>query len=45
MEDEVTILMRITVCLNITGRLCAVALCLMLFFTISPCDGCGQGRR
>ena len=35
-EDEVTMLLRITTCLNVTGRLCAVTLCLMLFFPFSP---------
>ena len=31
-----TMLMRITTCLNVTGRLCAVSLCLMLLFPSSP---------
>ncbi|MFA4918486.1 MAG: DUF1207 domain-containing protein [Thermodesulfovibrionales bacterium] len=31
-----TMLMRIATCLNVTGRLCAVALCLMLLFASSP---------
>jgi hypothetical protein len=32
MEDEVTMLMRITTCLNVTGCLCVAFLCLMLLF-------------
>jgi len=32
----VTILMRITTCLNVTGRLCAASLCLMLLFSSLP---------
>jgi hypothetical protein len=35
-EDEMTMLMRITTCLNVTGRLCAASLCLMLLFPFSP---------
>jgi hypothetical protein len=35
-EDEVTILMRITTCFNVTGRLCAAYLCLMLLFASPP---------
>jgi hypothetical protein len=35
-EDEMTMLMRIATCLNVTGRLCAASLCLMLFFSFSP---------
>ncbi len=31
-------LLRITTCLNVTGRLCAVFLCLMLLFLSSPAD-------
>ena len=31
-----TMLMRITTCLNVNGSLCAVALCLMLLFASSP---------
>jgi hypothetical protein len=31
-----TLLIRITTCLNVTGCLCAVALCLMLLFASSP---------
>ena len=31
-----TMLMRITTCLNVTGRLCAVSLCLMLLFPSPP---------
>jgi hypothetical protein len=35
-EDEMTMLMRITTCLNVTGRLCTASLCLMLLFPFSP---------
>ena len=35
-ENEVTMLLRITACLNVTGRLCAVSLCLMLLFSSPP---------
>jgi len=35
-EDKVAMLMRITTCLNVTGRLCAASLCLMLLFTSAP---------
>src|SRR4030043_2280675 len=35
-EDEMTMLMRITTCLNVTGRLCAASLCLMLLFASPP---------
>ncbi|MFZ3065439.1 MAG: DUF1207 domain-containing protein [Nitrospirota bacterium] len=35
-EDEVTMLMRITTCLNVAGRLCAASLWLMLLFTSPP---------
>jgi hypothetical protein len=35
-EDEMTMLMRIATCLNVSGRLCAIALCLMLLFASSP---------
>jgi hypothetical protein len=35
-EDEVTMLLRITTCLNVTGRLCAVFLFLMLLFPAPP---------
>ena len=35
-EDEVTMLLRITTCLNVTGRLCAASLCLMLLFPSPP---------
>jgi hypothetical protein len=35
-EDEMTMLMRITNCLNVTGRLCAASLCLMLLFPSPP---------
>jgi hypothetical protein len=35
-EDEVTILMPITACLNVTGLLCAASLCLMLLFPSPP---------
>jgi hypothetical protein len=35
-EDEMTILMRITTCLSITGRLCAIFLCFMLLFSSPP---------
>jgi hypothetical protein len=32
MEDELTMLMRVTTCLDVTGRLCAAFLCLLLLF-------------
>ena len=35
-EDEMTMLLRITTCLNVTGRLCAVSLCLMILFSSPP---------
>ena len=35
-EDEMTLLMRITTCLNVTGRLCAASLLLMLLFPSLP---------
>jgi len=35
-EDEMTMLMRIITCLNVTGRLSAASLCLMLLFPFSP---------
>jgi hypothetical protein len=35
-ENEVTLLLRINICLNVTGRLCAVSLCLMLLFPSLP---------
>jgi len=34
-----TTLMRITTLLNVTGRLCAVFLCLLLLFPSSPAIG------
>jgi hypothetical protein len=35
-EDEITMLMRITTCLNVNGSLCAVTLCIMLLLASSP---------
>ena len=35
-EDEVTLLLRITHCFKVTGRLCAASLCLMLLFPSPP---------
>src|SRR4030042_2296048 len=44
-EDEMTILMRFTTCFNVACCLCAVILCLMLFFPATPAlavDGAGD---
>jgi Protein of unknown function (DUF1207) len=35
-EEDMTMLMRITTCLTVTGRLCAASLCLILIFASPP---------
>lgn len=42
MEDEVTMLLRITTCLNVIDRLCVASLCFVLL--ISPCAAVAADR-
>ena len=43
MEEEVTVLLRITTCLNVTDRLCAAFLCLVLLFAAPPAVAVNRG--